>query len=77
MMRICAAVSKGYAMKLEAWHWRTYALDGAEATELALEVLLVGLVTEARDDHGLEGVAADVWVLVRSICESRSAQARL
>lgn len=42
-----------------------YTLNGAETTKLPLEVLLVGLVRESRNDQRLEGVATDVRVFVR------------
>lgn len=41
----------------------TYALDGAKTPELPLEITLVRIVTESRDDERLEGIASNVGVL--------------
>jgi hypothetical protein len=48
--------------------WReTYTLNGTEAAKLALKILLVGLVVEARHDQSLEGVASDVGIGLRVV----------
>lgn len=41
----------------------TYALDGAKTPELSLEITLVRIVTESRNDERLEGIASNVGVL--------------
>jgi len=48
----------------------TYALDRPKATKLALEVLFVSTVVEARDDEGLECVSTNVGILMWVICIS-------
>lgn len=47
---------------------RSYALNGAETAKLPLEILLVGLVRESRNNQSLEGIAANVGVLVGFDC---------
>lgn len=43
------------------------ALDGAEAPKLLLQVSLISIVAQTRDNQGLEGIASDVRILVRLI----------
>lgn len=42
----------------------TYALEVSVAAECMVEVILVSLIAQTRDEEGFERVAADVWVLV-------------
>lgn len=46
----------------------THTLNRAKATKLALQILLVGLVVETRNDACLECVPSDVGVLIRVVC---------
>jgi hypothetical protein len=41
-----------------------YALDGTEATKLALEVLDFGVVAEARNEEGLQWVADNIGIVM-------------
>lgn len=42
----------------------TYTLNGTEPTKLLLQVSLVGIITEPRNNERLEGVASNVGILV-------------
>jgi hypothetical protein len=42
-----------------------YALNGTEATKLALEVFDFGVVAEARNEEGLQRVANHIGVVMR------------
>lgn len=50
----------------------SYTFDGPKAAKLALEVALVSLVAETGDNHGLEGIAANVGVLAGFVWRSQS-----
>lgn len=66
-MRICDAVSGYVVLRMVCC---TYALNGTEASELALEVLLIRVVRKASDNKSLECISSDVWVLVWVIYDS-------
>jgi hypothetical protein len=53
----------------------TYTLNRTKATELALQILLVGIVVETSYNERLEGVAANVGILVRIVCDYEAASA--
>jgi len=45
-----------------------YTLNGPDAAELSLEILLVGIIAESRDHECLEGIATNVWIVGRVDC---------
>jgi hypothetical protein len=45
----------------------TNALNRAKSAKLALEILLVGAVVKTRHNQRLEGIAADVGIIMRVI----------
>lgn len=45
----------------------TYTLDGAKTPKLPLQIALVRIVAESRDDERLEGVASNVGILGRFV----------
>jgi hypothetical protein len=45
-----------------------YPLNGPVTAKLALEVLFVGFITEPGNDESFEGIATDVWIIVRVNC---------
>lgn len=49
----------------------TYTLNRPKSAKLPLEVLLVGLIREARHDQRLEGVTANIRVIIRLICDNK------
>ncbi len=50
----------------------TDTFNGSEATEFALQVLLVDIVTQASYYQGLEGITTNIGVFVRIICVRNS-----
>lgn len=66
-MRICHTVSGCMLLRMICC---TYAFNGTEAAELALEVLLIRVVCKASDNKSLECIPSDVWVLVWVIYNS-------
>lgn len=55
--------SSEVVLEQRAGRKETHSLDRPVAGELALQVLLVGLVAQPRHDERLERVTADVWVV--------------
>ena len=60
-MRICDTVSGCVLLRMI---YCTYALNGTEASELALEVLLIRVICKASNYKSLECISSDVWVFV-------------
>jgi len=63
-MRICVTVSMTVRLRVID---STYALNWTETPELALEILLSGIVAETGNNECLEGITSNVWVLVRVV----------
>lgn len=49
----------------------TNAFNGTKATKLALKVSFIGIITESRNDKGLESIAANIGILVWFVCNTR------
>lgn len=45
----------------------TYALDRAEPAKFALQILLISLIAQTRDDQRLERIATNVGVRMRVV----------
>ncbi len=54
----------------------TYPLNSTKASKLALEILLVGLVAQARHDERLERVATDIGIISGIVCRGVWGQQR-
>lgn len=53
-------VSKKHLLSLG----ETYTLNGSKSPKLTLQVAFIRFVAEARDNHSLESIATNIWVLV-------------
>ena len=67
-MRIYVTVSGYEALRMIC---STYTLNGTEASELALEVLLIRVVCKSSHNESLECISSNVWILVWMIYDSR------
>ena len=55
-------------------HDKTYSFNGSKSSELALKVLLCGIVTQPSNDKRLESIATDVLVFLRFVYRQQTRQ---
>lgn len=49
----------------------SYTLNRTKPTELALEIVLISIVAQTRNNQRLEGVTADIGVIAGIVCDGK------
>ena len=50
----------------------TYALNRTETSKLLLQIMLVGVVAQTRNNHGLKRITTDVCIVTGFVCEEET-----